>query len=358
MQNQIPKNWETTTLAGTAVLNYGKGLPEPMRTAGVVPVYSSSGISGYHNQPLVNEQGYIIGRKGTIGSIYYSEKPFYPIDTVYYSTKSDVKCDFDFFYYLLKSLKLDRLNADSAVPGLNRDTAYAQKVLLPTISEQQTIVKILSSLDDKIKTNNKIAKNLEEMAQTIFKEWFSKPDGKEYSFLELAEYINGGAFGKIVNKNKRGLPLIKIADLNRGITENTEWIDKEIAKKYYIENGDLIFSWSGSIGLAIWVKEKAILNQHLFNIAPKLKFSKGLLYFALRSRLKYFDQIAGSKATTMGHIKKEHLEEQKIIISDSLDLSIFDLIYQKLVQLKLENQKLAALRDLLLPKLMKGEIRV
>lgn len=122
MQNQeIPKNWQITTLGGTAKLNYGKGLPETVRSEGGVPVYGSSGISGYHSDALVKEEGYIIGRKGTVGAVYYSPKPFYPIDTVYYTTKSDIKCNFKFLYFLLKNLKLNKLNSDSAVPGLNRD---------------------------------------------------------------------------------------------------------------------------------------------------------------------------------------------------------------------------------------------
>jgi len=358
MQNQIPNNWQATTLGGTATLNYGKGLPETVRSEGDVPVYGSSGIAGYHNQPFVQEEGYIVGRKGTVGAVYYSPEPFYPIDTVYYSAKSDIKCDFKFFYYLLKTLKLNKLNSDSAVPGLNRDTAYAQMVLLPTLPEQQKIASILSAFDDKIEVNNKTAKTLEEMAQTIFKEWFLIDMGKEYSMKDIATYINGGAFGKIINKLKKGLPLIKIADLNRGITDNTEWIDQKVDNKYYIKDGDLLFSWSGTVDLFIWDKGRAVLNQHIFNVIPKHNFPLGFVYYAIKSKIRIFKHTAGAKATTMGHIKKEHLENEKIFIPEDKDLKFFDDLCKKIINLMLENQKLAAFRDLLLPKLMKGEVQV
>jgi len=354
-----PKNWQVTNLAGTATLNYGKGLPETTRSSGGVPVYGSSGIAGYHNKPLIQEEGYIIGRKGTVGAVYYSPEPFYPIDTVYYSAKSDVKCNFKFFYYLLKTLKLGKLNSDSAVPGLNRDTAYAQQVLLPPLTEQEKIAAILSVLDDKIALNNKISAVLEQMAQEIFKEKVSKVvNGKEFNLLQIAKYVNGGAFGKIINRSGRGIPLIKIAELNRGITDNTEWINQPVDGRYYVGAGDLLFSWSGTVGVFIWDKGRSVLNQHIFNVVPNPGFSRGFLYLVLKSKLRFFQQIAGSKATTMGHIKKEHLKEQRIFIPRDVNVAIFDSIYQKLVGLKLENQKLSALRDLLLPKLMSGEIRV
>src|SRR3972149_8263203 len=113
------------------------------------------------------------------------------------------------------------------------------------------------------------------MAQGIFKEWFVSKQGKEYSLLDIADFINGGAFGRIINKNRKGLPLIKIAELNRGITENSEWVDKEVASKYMIQDGCLLFSWSGSVGIYIWDKGPGILNQHIFNVIPKIGFSLG-----------------------------------------------------------------------------------
>jgi type I restriction enzyme S subunit len=116
--------WKEVTLNDVAYLNYGKSLTADARKKGPIPVYSSSGITGFHNRALVDEEGIIIGRKGNVGSIFYSNQPFYCIDTAYYIKKSELKCDIRYLYYLLKTLRLDRLNEDSAVPGLNRDTAH------------------------------------------------------------------------------------------------------------------------------------------------------------------------------------------------------------------------------------------
>lgn len=226
------------------------------------------------------------------------------------------------------------------------------------IQIQRNAVSTLAKIDGKIEVNNKIAKTLEEMAQSIFKEWFSSEEGAKYTLLDVADYVNGGVFGKIINKEKSGLPLLKIADLNRGITDNTEWIDKEVPQKYYVNDGNLLFSWSGSVGIYIWDKGKAILNQHIFNVLPRDGYSLGFVYFLLKNKLRIFKHTAGAKATTMGHIKKEHLRDEFVFIPKGKDRSIFDALYRQLVNLKTENQKLAAVRDLLLPKLMKGEIKV
>src|SRR5690606_10198811 len=98
--------------------------------------------------------GIIVGRKGTVGSIYYCDRPFYCIDTAYFIKKSELKCDIKYLYYLLKTLGLERLNEDSAVPGLNRDTAYSQSFKFPqSIETQRRIADILSALDEKIELN-------------------------------------------------------------------------------------------------------------------------------------------------------------------------------------------------------------
>jgi type I restriction enzyme S subunit len=118
------KEWKKYKLGEVAILNYGKSLQEYKRLEGKIPVYSSAGITGWHNEPLVNDVGIIIGRKGSIGTVYYSSKPFFAINTTYYIIRNDAKYNLKFLYYLLLSLRLNTLNEDSAVPGLNRHTAY------------------------------------------------------------------------------------------------------------------------------------------------------------------------------------------------------------------------------------------
>ena len=159
-------DWGWRKLGDIAHLNYGKGLRSDQRISGRIPVYSSAGLTGYHNQPLVNEPGIIVGRKGTVGTVHISEEPFYCIDTAYYIRKSEVQCDFKFLYYLLKTLGLEKMNQDSAVPGLNRNHAHSLSVSIPNdIAEQKRIASILSAFDAKIELNRQTNATLEAIAQ-------------------------------------------------------------------------------------------------------------------------------------------------------------------------------------------------
>lgn len=134
--------WIKTKLGEIVILNYGKALKAQDRNAGSIPVYSSGGLTGWHNKALINEQGIIIGRKGTVGKAYLTYGPFWCIDTAYYILPNPSKYDFVFLFYLLKTLGLEELNEDSAVPGLNRDTAYSQEILLPSLPEQKAIASV------------------------------------------------------------------------------------------------------------------------------------------------------------------------------------------------------------------------
>ncbi len=389
-KSKVPNNWKATTLKNIVTLNYGKGLPKKRRKKGDVPVYGSSGLTGYHNKPLVNEEGYIVGRKGCVGTIYYSETPFFPIDTVYYSTKSDINCHFDFFYYLFQNLKLERLNSDSAVPGLNRNAAYAQKLLVPEkLGEQKEIASILSSLDDKIELNRKMNQTLEEIGKTLFRQWFvdfefPNDEGKPYktsggemvdselgeipkgwevkSLDEIATYLNGLACQKYPPENEKdALPVIKIAELRKGFTESSDFASRKADYKYHVENGDVLFSWCGSLEVCLWPYGKGILNQHLFKVSSE-KYPKWFYYLWTLHHLDEFRTIASGKATTMGHIQRKHLANAKALVPgkdalDSMSLTMTPVI-NKLVKNNYEVNKLQSLRDSLLPRLISGRIRI
>ena len=105
---------------------YGKALPQSKRISGNIPVYGSNGIVDFHNSSCVNTAGVIIGRKGSVGAIHLSEKPFWVIDTAFYIVNDDLE-ELKFTYYLLKTLGLSEMNSDSAVPGLNRENAHSLK---------------------------------------------------------------------------------------------------------------------------------------------------------------------------------------------------------------------------------------
>lgn len=316
---------------------------------------------------IIQEYDLLYSIAGVIGRPALVAKKILPANTnqalaIIRPNQEEVEPKFLYYFLSSKAQKqyANNLVAQSAQPNINLEQVSNLEFQAPELAEQKRIAGVLAAFDEKIENNNRIIKILEEMAQAIFKKWFvnNVSDGEAVSFVELADFVNGGAFGKIVNRNRKGLPLVKIAEFSRGISENTEWINEGVPGKYLVKNGDLLFSWSGSLELHIWHKGDAVLNQHLFNVVPKDSHTRGFLYVVLRSVLPWFRQIAQSKATSMGHIQRHHLEEQEIFIPSDKDLSIFDEIYQKLVSVLIENQKLAAMRDLLLPRLMSGEIRI
>lgn len=132
-------SWPEVRLRQVASLNYGKSLPEGARTAGDVPVYGSGGITGSHNAALVCGPGIVVGRKGTVGAVYWESRDFFPIDTVYYAEPANAGIDKRFLYYLLKNIPLGSMNSDAAVPGLNRENAYSALVRLPDPESQTRI---------------------------------------------------------------------------------------------------------------------------------------------------------------------------------------------------------------------------
>lgn len=169
---KIPEGWEETSIGEFCHFTYGKNLPQKTRDdSGSVPVFGSNGIVGVHSKPYVNQPGIIIGRKGTVGAVTFSTKPFWPIDTTFYVTEAEHR-DLRYTFYLLSSIGLEHMNADSAVPGLNRDAAHSRTVLIPPLTEQKAIAHILGSLDDKIELNRRMNETLEALAQALFKSWF------------------------------------------------------------------------------------------------------------------------------------------------------------------------------------------
>ena len=162
----------TVTVGEFAPFTYGKGLPASKRNPiGRVPVFGSNGIVGYHDSALTDGPTIIIGRKGTAGAVHYSPIPCWPIDTTFFVTDRDASL-LRFKYYALRTLGLEHMNSDSAVPGLNRDAAHARELRILAESEQRAIAHILGTLDDKIELNRRMNETLAAMAQTVFKSWF------------------------------------------------------------------------------------------------------------------------------------------------------------------------------------------
>ncbi len=254
----------------------------------------------------------------------------------------------------------------TAQPNLSLELLSNSLIGLPEINEQSAIAKILSDLDSKIELNQQMNKTLEAIGLTLFNKWFNLADIPEdwqtKPLDEIAEFLNGLPLQKYpAGEDEEYLPVIKIRELRNGITDQTEKVNLNIPDEYIVEDGDVLFSWSGTLEVEIWTNGKGALNQHLFKVSSK-DYPKWFYYYWTKHFLRKFRHIAKGKATTMGHIQRHNLTESEVIIPDKKTFEdmnkIMTPIVERLITINLESQNLSQIRDSLLPRLMSGKIRV
>ncbi len=288
-------------------------------------------------------------------------------------------------YYYLNSPdgrnQLKNTRAGSSQPYISLGSLRNLLIPEPPRDVMERTVSILSSLDQKIELNNKINADLEEMAQAIFKNWFVDfepfkdgkfvdselgmiPEGWKVGRLtEIASYMNGLAMQKFPPENNEdSLPVLKIKELGQGFCgTDSDRCSCNIKDECKIHNGDVIFSWSGTLLVDVWCGGDCGLNQHLFKVTSK-DYPKWFYYYWTKHHLQEFIHIAKDKAVTMGHIKRGHLEEAMVAIPDNDSMEkaheLFEPILSKMISLRLESSRLSLLRDTLLPRLMSGELEV
>lgn len=350
-------------------LSSGKGIPAAqIHDEGKFPVYGGNGLRGYTDHSNFVGSCAIIGRQGAFcgnvryfhGEAYMTEHAVVVCATPEHNTH--------YLAYLLSMMSLSRLSGQSAQPGLSVKTLAKQIIRLPSLDIQNKVVSVLESLENKIELNNKINDNLEQQARTLFNEYFinldQTPDGwSKGDLLDIADYRNGLAMQKYRPvEGELGLPVLKIKELRQGNCDGTsELCSPNINPEYIVHDGDVIFSWSGSLLVDLWCGGTCGLNQHLFKVTSA-NYDKWFYYLWTKYYLDRFVAIAADKATTMGHIKREELSKAEVIIPSSQDYQEIGATLQPMIDLiianRIENRKLAALRDILLPKLMAGEIEV
>ena len=323
---------------------------------------------------------------GTIGNIakYRGEKCVLGKGACYLNCNPKIVVS-SYLYYQLQSPHfksyIHLMSTGSTIKHISLKTMREYVFELPSLTDQRRIASILSSLDRKIELNNKINADLEEMAQAIFKNWFVDfepfkdgkfvdselgmiPEGWKVGRLtEIASYMNGLAMQKFPPENNEdSLPVLKIKELGQGFCgTDSDRCSCNIKDECRIHDGDVIFSWSGTLLVDVWCGGDCGLNQHLFKVTSK-DYPKWFYYYWTKHHLQEFIHIAKDKAVTMGHIKRGHLEEAMVAIPDNDSMvkahELFEPILSKMISLRLENSRLSLLRDTLLPRLMSGELEV
>ena len=279
----------------------------------------------------------------------------------------------DFLYYVLRTPSFrqdvkDNYGSGSAIPRIILKDFKRMMVSYPSLEKQQAIISVLTAIDSKIQANTEINDNLYAQAKAIFDNHFINIDAipagwRKGNLLDIANYLNGLAMQKFRPQgNEIGLPVLKIKELRQGsCDDSSELCSLRIKPEYIIHDGDVIFSWSGSLLVDIWCGGTCGLNQHLFNVTSDI-YDKWFYYLWTAHHLARFIAIAADKATTMGHIKREELAKAEVLIPCEEDYtsltSIMQPIFELIISNRIEARKLAALRDELLPKLMSGEIDV
>lgn len=360
----------TAKLSDVCTVKYGK---DHKRIAdGRIPVYGSGGIMRYIDTALYDKKSVLIPRKGTLDNLFFVNEPFWTVDTLFYTEIDETKVIPEYLYYFLKTRNLAGMNVGTAVPSLTVAVLNEIKIDVPSLSEQQIIADTLSALDARLAENIMINHHLEQMAHAIFKSWFVdfEPFGGEQptnwttgNLLDIADYLNGLAMQRFRPiDDEVGLPVLKIKELRQGFCDSSsELCSPNIRSDYIVHDGDVIFSWSGSLLVDFWCGGDCGLNQHLFKVTST-RYDKWFYYGWTRHHLAQFVAMAADKATTMGHIKREALANAEVLIPDEDGYrelgSLLAPMYEQAVACRVESRNLALLRDSLLPRLMSGELTV
>jgi type I restriction enzyme, S subunit len=306
-----------------------------------------------------------------------------------------------FLYYLMCSQEYRDEVLASATGSTVKHTSPSRirtfAFELPTGPEQRDIGRVLGALDDKIGLNRRMNETLEAMARALFESWFVDfdpvrakaearspglpapiadlfparliasdfgeiPEGWTVKGLdEIARFLNGLALQKYPPADGKSLPVIKIAQLRSGSTDGADRASADLGRDYIVRDGDILFSWSGSLECVLWAGGLGALNQHLFKVTST-DYPHWLCYLSIHMHLGEFRHVAAGKATTMGHIQRHHLSDAKLPIPPQKLMramhAIFEPIIASIWRRDVQSRTLAALRNALLPKLISGEIRV
>ena len=380
---RIPKEWEVVRLGEVFSLEYGKGLVEKERENGEYPVYGSNGVVGYHSQCIVKGPGIIIGRKGTIGAVTWSDRNFWPIDTTYYILLKIVEIDLKWLFYKLLSLKLAKLNMATGTPGLNRELVYKLKIPLPPLPEQQKIAEILSTVDEVIEKLDDSIEKTERFKKGLMHELLTKGIGhkefkdteigripKEWKIVRLKEisldFIGGGTPSTTNSDYWNGdIAWMTSAHINgREVVTGQRYITKvglQNSATNVVPRCNLIVATRVGIGKVVINKIDIAISQDLTGVVlDKNSSSPYFLYWYITNNENILKSMA--QGSTIKGILRESLgnlqlplpplpEQQKIA-------EILSTVDKRLELLRNKKEKLERIKKGLMNDLLTGQRRV
>jgi len=363
--------WKECKWGSVATLEYGKGLQDYRNLDGKYPVYGTNGKIGTAKDFLCPSSGVIIGRKGAYREVHYSDRPFYVIDTAFYLKPLIKDLNIRFAYYNLLTVDINAMDSGSAIPSTSREEFYDLNLILPPLNEQNAIVEFLSSLDDKIDFLHRQNKTLEQLAATLFRQWFveeAEETWKEITLSELAEHLK-----ESVNPSKDPDKLFKhysIPSFDEGKEPILELGKDILSNKNKVVSNSILVSKLNPRTPRIWMmygsieEHTCICSTEFQVVKPKDKTWFGFLYCFLKS-YRVTQELAGASSGTSGshqRINPQDIFNLTLLKPDTNLINKFDDItkeyWEKLTNNHKKIQTLTQLRDTLLPKLMSGAVRV
>jgi type I restriction enzyme, S subunit len=380
--------WRECPLGDVLTLKRGHDLPSDSRHEGDVPVVSSSGITGYHNEAKAKAPGVVTGRYGTLGEVFYLEQDYWPLNTALYVV--DFKATNPrFAAYFLRNVLRDYRSDKAAVPGVDRNVLHKIKVRVPDAESQERIVSTLSAYDDLIENNRRRMTLLEEAMHHFYREWFIRlhfpaheharcfdgvPDGwRRVSLAEITTKIGSGATprGGEASYSSEGIPLIRSLNVYNDWFEDTglAFINDDQASELAhvtVQSRDILLNITGaSVTRCCMAPERhlpARVNQHVMIIRVDPSAADPfLVHSAINSDERKRQLLSyAQKGSTREALTKEMIAGFQITLPSDELMNEFGKIAEGSFLLRenlaLQNQKLRAARDLLLPRLMSGEI--
>lgn len=377
-------------------LKYGKDQKKVKNPNGKYPIFGTGGFIGYADDYLYDKPSILIGRKGTIDKIKYVDKPFWTIDTLFYTEINSELVDAKYLYYKLSTINFLFYNEGTTIPSLRTETLNRIKIDLPNLEIQKKVSNFLNDIDNKIKINESIIANLEELSQTIFKRWFV-----DFEFPDENGNPYKSSQGRFINTNKGRIPInssigriddigtifgggtpskkvshyytssdiswITPKDLSndssrfifKGKTDITEQGLKNSSARLLPKN-TILFSSRAPIGYIAIAGQQVSTNQGFKSIVPNKGFSQYYIYFVLKQMIPVIEQSAGG--STFKEISGNGLKNIEIILPQKKTVKQFNdivsIYFEEIKNLETQNKLLKAFRDTLLPKLMSGEIEL
>lgn len=410
-------DWRSSTWGEEISLEYGKALRSKDAVKGEYRVFGSNGPIGWTMQPLAPGPGVILGRKGAYRGVQYSPDPFYVIDTAYY-VEPKTELDMRWLYYAIKHYKLGEIDDGSPIPSTTRSAVYVQDLEVPPPNEQRAIAHILGTLDDKIELNHRMNETLEAIARAIFKSWFvdfdpvrAKANGEpsdsicrrlgltpdllalfpdRFQDSELGEIPERWRIGTIDDATSliidyrgktpkklgyewstSGIPAISAKNIKNGRLvekKGMNLVDRELYDlwmKDKLTAGDILMTSEAPLGELFYLarENEFCLSQRVFALRanPSNCFST-FLYFWLFSRDAQQRIKSRATGTTVMGIRQMELRKVEVLLPPLRIQEEAHLLFKKSLSRLACNEEeidtLAALRDILLPKLLSGQLQI